>query len=428
MEVDAACTTDGGNKLSEKAPVIMNAARSLATKLPVLLAAVFTLFVLSGGMPRLPHALRWFYVPVRVPSFVPGMSTSFGDTRTVTHSIDALHHGEDPYVVRKYDPWLRVYNYPPVWLSLRYLGIDSRSTNVLGVLLGCLTGACFWLLFSPRRLVSGLLVFLAGISPAVVFAVERGNIDQVIFFLLVVTMLAIAGKSEPNRKWAAGLMTVCLTVLKVFPIVCAVVLLRTRRQVALVCGTAVAAFAALLLTSGAKLRILLKNTPLDTQMSFGTWPVWFSLHGLLLRSYPPVAQRKYSVLLAVFVACVAAFVSLRFRRQFTRFLPVLRFESALGGVAVCCLAMFCFVFAAGSSYTYRLLFLVGPIALLLFEFERRGDACLLPAAALFVAYLWRPTGTHHLLDLFCFAVAAAWLGPDVAGRLANHGVPKPERT
>ena len=44
---------------------------------------------------------------------MPATDSTFADTITVTRSIDCLLSGRDPYVVRSFDPWHRVYIYRP---------------------------------------------------------------------------------------------------------------------------------------------------------------------------------------------------------------------------------------------------------------------------------------------------------------------------
>ena len=94
----------------------------LSRKMPAtaaLAAIVLTLGLGTVIRGSLPSAWRIFRIPA--------LATTFSDTMTVTNSIDCLLSGQDPYVVRSFDPFQRVYNYPPIWLDLRYLGITGRS-------------------------------------------------------------------------------------------------------------------------------------------------------------------------------------------------------------------------------------------------------------------------------------------------------------
>jgi hypothetical protein len=394
-------------------------AKGPRSKLAVLLAAVFVLMALRAGFWGI-HGPRGIVDKL----YVRAMSPSFADTRTVTHSIDAVLNHADPYVVRTYDPWHRVYNYPPIWLELRHLSIDSRSTNALGVLFGVLTFTALLLIFRPKDVLSSILVFLAATSPALMFAVERGNIDQVIFFLLIAWVLLDSRLAPKICEVSTSLMVVFLTVLKVFPIAAAVVLLRSRRKIWLVCGTVFVALAALALTAGSKLLPTLKNTPIDNEMSFGAYPVWIALHRVFGMPLLTGGRHGHSGAFAVVVALVAVGLAACFKKQFLMIVPPLSFEAPLGRVAICCLAIFCLAFAGGSSYNYRLMFLLGPMALLVSEMTTGTRWRTVPVAVLFLADLWRPHQPAilpEIVDLLCFVVAVAWLGGALLERLQVPG-------
>jgi hypothetical protein len=413
----------GGPGITGKVPILrrteISLAKGLRSKLAVLLAAVFVLMALLTSFWGI-HGPRGIVDKL----YVRAMSQSFADTRTVTYSIDAVLHHADPYVVRTYDPWYRVYNYPPIWLDLRYLSIDSSSANALGVLFGVLTLTALLLLFRPKDVLSSIIVFLAAISPALMFAVERGNIDQVIFFLLVAWVLLDSHWSPKIREASTCLMVVCLTVLKVFPFAAAVVLLRSRRKIWLVCGTVFVALAALILTAGSKLLPTLKNTPIDNEMSFGAYPVWIALHRMFGMPLLTGGRHSYAGAFAAVVALVAVGLGVRFKKQFLMIVPPLSFESPLGRVAICCLAIYCLAFAGGSSYNYRLMFLLGPMALLVSEMTTGARWRTVPVAVLFLADLWRPHQPAilpEIVDLLCFVVAVAWLGGALLERLQMPG-------
>jgi hypothetical protein len=386
------------------------------SRLPVISAALVVLITLAiasrhGGMM---HA--WEELGVE-----SAMEPLFADTRTVTHSIDAVIQHQDPYVVTSFDPWHRVYNYPPIWLGLRYFGVGSRSTIMLGTFFGVLTLASLLMLFSPRGWFGWFIVFLAATSRAVLFAVERGNIDQVILFLFVGWTLWAARKPERLRDASNGVMIVCLTVLKIYPIAAAVMVLRSRRQLLLFGGMVSAAFTMLLLTTNHRLPTILRNTPTDTLMSFGAYPVCVALSRIHLFVSPATmaAHTLYVTAFAVVVTLVAVAVRMRFSHQLTRFVPPLQLESPLGMAATGCLAIYCLTFAGGANYDYRLIFLLGPLAYLVSD--REGvRLTTVPVILLFLGYLWKPypySTRFEAIDLLCFAIASAWLFGSLLDRL-----------
>jgi len=135
-------------------------------RLPVVAAVAFVAVVLGTSVHRhgsLPLAFRTF----RIESTTPG----FADTRTVTNSIDCVLNGQDPYTVRRFDPWERVYNYPPIWLGLRYLGVTGRSTNLMAAMMTAIFIIALLVLFSVRSWAGAILVFFALISRPILFAI-----------------------------------------------------------------------------------------------------------------------------------------------------------------------------------------------------------------------------------------------------------------
>src|SRR6202041_1711371 len=78
----------------------------LSRKVPAAAALASIALILGLGTVirgSVPAAFRIFRIPA--------LATTFSDTITVTTSIDCLLSGQDPYVVRSFDPFQRVYNY-----------------------------------------------------------------------------------------------------------------------------------------------------------------------------------------------------------------------------------------------------------------------------------------------------------------------------
>ena len=362
----------------------------------------------------------------------PALSPLFADTRTIAHSIDCLQRGQDPFLVRTFDPWHRLYNYPPIWLDLRYLGVTSRSSNLLGSVLALMTVISFLLLFRARTWLTSVIVFLAVTSKAVLFAVERGNTDQMIFFLLVVGFFLIDHQKTAVRNPLKSALIVCLTVLKIFPVVAAVVLVRNRKSTLIVLLTALLSIAALKLTSGAYLPLVLGNTPQDTYVSFGAFPFFAAVFSHLSGFVTGIVQHhvKVSSIGAFLLAVLSIAAGIRFRDQLNRFLPPLDFDDSRGGIAAAGLAIFCIAFVRGSSYDYRLIFLMGALAYLVEVLNRRNALRCLPTAVLFLLLLWKPVPLStffELVDGLVFAAACAWLGTSLLDCLRNSTpAPRPQ--
>ncbi len=384
--------------------------------MPVL-AAVITIATLLGIGTFLRGDLTNAWQMIRIRSLRP----LFADTRTITNSIDCLLAGQDPYTVRSFDPWNRVYNYPPIWLKARYLGVTSRSTNLIGTMLALGTvGACL-LLFRAKTRASAFIIFFAMTSRAVLFAVERGNTDQLVFSLLVFGLFLIDRQRAEVKSLFTGLLIGLLTILKIYPVATAVVFIRNRNGVAKTLLTVVFSIAALVLTSGHSLPILLANTPQDTQLSFGALPFFTAIsHHVFPGSVPPMFHHPgFASLGAIILGVLSLIAALIYRDRVNQLLPQLDFDHARGRLAISGLAIFCFAFVSGASYDYRLIFLLAVLAYLVDDLNIGTSRRSLPPAILILLLMWGSFSlslSHEILDGLTFVLATAWLGTSLVHR------------
>jgi Glycosyltransferase family 87 len=388
----------------------------LSRKLPAAAAlATIALFLSFGTVIRGSLTAAWGIF--RIPALDP----SFADTRTVTHSIDCLLTGQDPYVVRNFDPWNRVYNYPPIWLDLRYLGVTSRSTNFLGVFMALLLASSFILLFSATRPGSALVVFFAIFSGPVLFAMERGNIDQVLFALLVFGFFLIERTRDSARIFFECSLIVVLTILKIFPIAAVVVMVKNRHRLLTAALAAVVSVAALLATCGRDLPKVFANTPRAPDTSFGGYTFFVAI-GQAIHGFP-IAWKinpRIALIGSLVLALLSVIAGLKYRTHLDKFLPSLDFYRARGCIAVSCLAIYVFVFFGGANFNYRLIFLLGVVGYLVEDMEQtKTSRSLLPAVAIvfFCLIPFRHVLLREVLDGLIFCVACAWLSTQLFDRI-----------
>lgn len=387
----------------------------LRLKAAVLAAiAVVALTLSAGTLSRgsLPAAWNMIHIPANSPPF--------SDTRTLTYAIDGVLVGLNPYLVSPIDPLHRLYNYPPIWLMLRYLGVTSHESNLVGLLFAAAAVGGYLLLFTTRTVVSGVLVFLALVSHCVLFCVERGNTDQPVFFLLVAGLFLIFRQRPELRPRWTSLLLVCLTVLKIYPVSAVTVFLQRRRGWIRASLTALAAVAALVLTSGSRLPLVISNTPLDSERSFGTFPFFYAIGSHLLHPLVPliVEHRAAAPLGAMLLGGIGLLLGALSGNRLERMLPALDASRPRGAIALACLSIFCFAFVAGSSYDYRLIYLTGALAWLVEDLDT-GNKRSLPAALLILLLLWKPfwlSITGELIDGAVFLMSSLWLGHALASR------------
>jgi hypothetical protein len=384
-------------------------ADSLQSRMPVLVAVITIATLLCIGTYTRGNVTNAWRI-----AGIPSTNPLFADTRTITNSIDCLLAGQDPYVVRSFDPFHRVYNYPPIWLKARYLGITSRSTNLTGITLALITTAACLLLFRVKTWLSAFIVFFALTSKAALFAVERGNTDQLIFSLLVFGFFLIDRQRAKLRSLFTGVLIGLLTVLKIYPLVTAVVFIRKRHGFMKTLLVVVLSVAALAVTSGHSLRILLANTPRDSQWSFGALPFFITIGSYPIFASAPPILRHHSVasLGAIVLGALSLIAALIYRDRVNQLLPQLDFDHARGRLAISGLAIFCFVFVSGASYNYRLIFLWGILAYLVEDLDNGTSRRSLPTAILLVLLMWGSFSLsvfREILDGLTFVLATVWL-------------------
>lgn len=363
------------------------------------------------------------------------MSPSFADLRTITHGIDCLLNGRDPYVVSLCDPWGRVYNYPSIWLHLGNFGISSAATDIIGTIFIVLTIISLLLLFHTETAASAIIVFLASCSPPILFGLERGNVDVFIFSILVIFYSFLSKMGGRSRSLGISCTIILLTVLKIYPIAAAAVFARGRRGYLYAFFTALVAIVALLLTAGGhELKAIAANTPQQTWLSYGELriflaarQVWWhqselgdKVGSLPFDSAAGFASQRFRLMSGVFTLTVAmGSIYLLFRRSklILNFVPELEPTSARGAIAISCLAIFCFTFMLGSNFDYRLIFLLGVLSgsLHAYDIKRQRSLLIVPGVILIFCWLsFLSIGTlpfllDELLDWVLFLGGIAWL-------------------
>jgi hypothetical protein len=200
---------------------------------------------------------------------VPPGRTTFGDLRSVTSGWECTRRGIDVLPANPCDPTKSPANYPRIWMSPAFLGLGQGSTNTLGVLVAVLFFlAALAVIPSRAGPRTAVLYGVALCSPAVMLGVERGNVDILIFALVVLAVLVFR-RSERSAILTHALLLFA-AILKLFPIFAAGVLLRQPLRRALIgLGVVLAAFALYAFSIRTDLRTLERVTPQSDHFSYG---------------------------------------------------------------------------------------------------------------------------------------------------------------
>ena len=369
-------------------------------------------FAIGGGWREAWHALG-----------SSSMSPAFADLRTITHSLDAVRAGADPYVDTRFDPWHRTFNYPRAWLWLAPLGLGAGSTMVLGVAMAVLLFLALTLLLRPCRTIGWVAAFGFSLSPPVLLGIERGNGDTLIFSLLVFGLAASRALRGPLQPLARTALIAVLTMLKVYPIAAVTTLVRNRAGLVVAIVAAVAALTCLWLSlqPGDMARIV-GNTPQSKYNAFGALPLVQTIADATSRS-TTLSVRMIATALAVLVAAAASLVGLLSPGIVYRLLPRLEVGRMVDDVALACLGIHLLAFLPGSSWDYRLIFLIGTVPPMLAAYDRERRAALLAVPILIGAFVWTgPLSPYihageELLDWMILPIVAGWLAATIGPRL-----------
>jgi len=216
-----------------------------------LLLAAFGL--LYEADPRLYHAIlvAWGVVPFRFP---------FLDTHAVLSAVDCARLGFDPYHDDPCDALTRAYNYSPLILEATVLPVTRAWNGAVGVALALMFFVAAASLPAPRRARERWIMALALLSTSCAFAIERGNIDLLIFVLLTVAGHALRGRFAARA--VAYALIVATALLKFYPLVVLATALReTPRRLAAVVACVAIVGAAFVWHYGHDLRVTLSLVP-----------------------------------------------------------------------------------------------------------------------------------------------------------------------
>lgn len=282
---------------------------------------------------------------------VPAFRFPFLDTHGELAIIECHRRGLDVYLTNPCDALGRVHVYTPLWFRLAFLPIDTSWTPLLGSALALAFAASLVLLPPGRDARATGMICAGAVSPAVGFAIERGNVD-LLMFVLAALAGALMLRRLPTRLLAFPVVLLAAG-LKVYP--ATLLILALRERLALCLAIAAASLAALLVYAAidaAGLREMLAVVPAGTSFiySFGAKNLPAGL-GVVFGWSPAVLTIVQSALL--FVTVVFAASRLEVLRPAMGTLTAAEATSLLIGAV---LILGCFVI--GQSGEYRAVFLL----------------------------------------------------------------------
>jgi hypothetical protein len=281
----------------------------------------------------------------------------FIDGQTIPTAVDCWKHGVDVYVSAPCDPLQRLFPYSPLWLRARFI---PAWTNWIGIGLDSLWLISLALLPRARPPAGAVVLILALFSGMSVLALERCNMD-VVMFILIITGAWLWSRSLPLRL-AGYLLFAFAGLLKFYPLILFLLFIRERIAIMLALGFAgVAILAAFIWRFHAELREMSRNIPSFSNFTdaFGAIELPRGLHPALVYLFPgqsPLslfAQHLHGavVLAALIATSITITVRLATRKDvasaFAALAPDERSCLVIGA------AIFCGCFFTGESFVYR---------------------------------------------------------------------------
>jgi Glycosyltransferase family 87 len=277
---------------------------------------------------------------------VPALESAFFDLRSVTSGWDCARQHLGDWPVNPCDPGGRPENYPRVWMAASILGLGQDDTYPIGVLIAVAFFAAA-IVVVPRRAPLGDAVIygLALCSPAVMFGVERGNVDLALF-----SMVAAAGLVMRRARYgppAASALILVAAVLKLFPIAAIGMLARLPRRAAVICVASVAGlFAVYAAATFRDIQTIERVLPQGDEYAYG-------LHifgGWLGRILAP--GRMWDVALVVLAIAAASALRRRLRKRLSTG-PARELDLFWAGAGI-----YVATYVLGRTSDYRLVFLL----------------------------------------------------------------------
>jgi hypothetical protein len=357
--------------------------------LPLLALVAWALYIFwswAGG--------EYFEAMIRLG--IPALHRPFADLYTPLSWLECTAKGIDVFLSNPCQPGHR-FAYGPILLALARSGLTTADGLWLGATVSGITLISILCLLRPTTLGQGATCAAVAVSSNVMFAVERANIDIIIFVLLLPSAVLLCGSRAARLSSYALLFIIGLV--KYYPLAALGIVVRERTRIfVVVCAICALGVVVYLAVYGSEIRLSLARllvtiAPFDFN-SFGIFD--FAISALRWTSGIELAKSDpwYNigrVVLLVFGVGLAYWVNRWFHTlgvtcRGTRFEITLFILGAL---------VISFCFFVGSNHSYRSILLVLCVPLLLTtlsapELNRTSRGVAGAQVGLIVVVLWAP--------------------------------------
>lgn len=329
----------------------------------------------------------------------------FVDWEYIAAGIRCWNNNIDVYIEDPCDVGDRPHAYSPLWLRAVFIPTDTIWTMPIGIsIVLAFMSSLFWFI-KPANWPELIVFVLACTSTMVVFALERGNVDVILFIMLVVAGVLSTG-SLASRILSYFLILLA-GLLKFYPLIVLLTALRERPRTFLAIAAAVG-----LIVVGffyrfrSELAAALKNTPSGGYASdlFGAVNLPFNAAGHALRLFPGLEQFAWFTMLPYTILAILIIVTSFQAIQLARSGNLVAIFAKTPDRDVMFLtigaALIVGCFFAGQNVGYRgvyLIFIVaGLVAMRRVADPRTRRATLTPALIIVIFLMWEGLFRHAL--------------------------------
>jgi hypothetical protein len=314
----------------------------------------------------------------------------FIDWEWIPSAVQCWQRGVDVYINNTcYEPLAHGrHGYSPLWLRMTFLPYGKAWLAPFGLSFAVLFFAALASIPAHRRADTFWVTFLAIFSPLTIFALERANVDLIMF------LLAIAGVNcwlgTPRTRIAGYGIFIMAGLLKFYPFVLLALALRERPRVFVaVCAATVAVLLAFGLAFHDELARIGANIP--TGSPFGDMFAAVNLpYGLVLLGVGSGNNPEPSVLgsvsrhlagpFALLLTLAAIVCAVRIERRFRLAAALAAMPRREAGFLVSGALLVCACFFAGQNVGYRAIMILPTLPGLLFLSRSLPDGRVLFAA------------------------------------------------
>lgn len=279
----------------------------------------------------------------------------FNDSRAITAGSESFHLGFDPLIENPAMPSGNVMNYPRIWHLLFYFNINQTHTIIFAAICIVLYLFSSILIYSKlKNLISKVMFMFLVFSPSALLGIERGNIDLIVFCIVVISTLLIKRASLFITMISVAFF---LKLYPVFTFVCILAKGKIKEHATkIICIMVIITI--YLTISYEDLVLIWNSTPKSGELSYGKDVIISAINSSTL--FRNSNFYNYSDLLSNLLRSAFALITLAtlyFGVKEDKYSHTNRLSLEVNSLFMAGASIYCGTFILGNNWDYRLIFL-----------------------------------------------------------------------